>query len=51
MSFAFASYDERPKLEERRQATLVGALELVSIDRKADRGVYVEPIVWMHHRV
>ena len=28
-----------------------GALELVSIDREADRGVYVEPNVWMHHRL
>ena len=28
-----------------------GALELVRIDREADRGVYVEPNVWMHHRL
>jgi GNAT superfamily N-acetyltransferase len=28
-----------------------GALTLVSIDRDADRGVYVEPNVWMHHRL
>ncbi len=28
-----------------------GALTLVSIDREADRGVYVEPNVWMHHRL
>lgn len=26
-----------------------GALELVQIDREADRGLYVEPNVWMHH--
>jgi GNAT superfamily N-acetyltransferase len=28
-----------------------GALEPVSIDRERDRGLYVEPNVWMHHRV
>lgn len=28
-----------------------GALELVSIDREADAGVYVEPNVWMLHRI
>jgi GNAT superfamily N-acetyltransferase len=28
-----------------------GALTLVSIDRESDRGVYVEPNVWMHHRL
>ena len=28
-----------------------GALELVTIDREADRGVYVEPNVWMHHKL
>ena len=28
-----------------------GALELVSIDREADRGLYVEPNVWMLHRL
>ncbi len=28
-----------------------GALTLVSIDRQADRGVYVEPNVWMLHRL
>jgi GNAT superfamily N-acetyltransferase len=28
-----------------------GALELVRIDREADRGTYVEPNVWMHHRL
>lgn len=28
-----------------------GALELVSIDREADLGTYVEPNVWMHHRL
>ena len=28
-----------------------GALQPVSIDRDADRGVYVEPNVWMHHRL
>ena len=27
-----------------------GALEPVEIDVQADRGVYVEPNVWMHHR-
>jgi len=27
-----------------------GALEPVDIDVTADRGVYVEPNVWMHHR-
>ena len=27
-----------------------GALEPVEIDVPADRGVYVEPNVWMHHR-
>ena len=36
-----------------RAATYVvpGALELVWIDREADLGVYVEPNVWMHHRL
>jgi GNAT superfamily N-acetyltransferase len=28
-----------------------GALTLVSIDREADRGLYVEPNVWMRHRI
>ncbi len=28
-----------------------GALTLVSIDREADLGTYVEPNVWMHHRL
>ena len=28
-----------------------GALELVSIDREADLGTYVEPNVWMHHQL
>jgi hypothetical protein len=28
-----------------------GALTLVSVDREADRGTYVEPNVWMHHRL
>jgi hypothetical protein len=28
-----------------------GALTLVTIDREADRGEYVEPNVWMHHRL
>ena len=28
-----------------------GALELVSIDREADLGTYVEPNVWMYHRL
>jgi hypothetical protein len=28
-----------------------GALELVSVDRQADTGLYVEPNVWMHHRI
>jgi GNAT superfamily N-acetyltransferase len=28
-----------------------GALELVHIDREADVGTYVEPNVWMHHRL
>ncbi len=28
-----------------------GALTLVHIDRDADSGVYVEPNVWMHHRL
>jgi GNAT superfamily N-acetyltransferase len=28
-----------------------GALALVHIDREADRGEYVEPNVWMHHRL
>ena len=28
-----------------------GALALVSIDREADHGVYVEPNVWMHHTI
>ncbi len=28
-----------------------GALELVSIDREADLGTYVEPNVWMRHRL
>jgi hypothetical protein len=28
-----------------------GALTLVSIDCEADHGVYVEPNVWMHHRL
>jgi hypothetical protein len=26
-----------------------GALTLVSIDRESDRGLYVEPNVWMRH--
>jgi hypothetical protein len=30
---------------------VTGALTLVSIDRDADRGLYVEPNVWMHHRL
>jgi len=28
-----------------------GALELVHVDREADLGTYVEPNVWMHHRL
>jgi hypothetical protein len=28
-----------------------GALVPISIDRAADRGDYVEPNVWMRHRV
>ena len=28
-----------------------GALELVTIDREADLGTYVEPNVWMHHQL
>jgi len=28
-----------------------GALELVSIDREADTGMYIEPNVWMLHHV
>jgi hypothetical protein len=28
-----------------------GALELVVIDREANLGRYVEPNVWMHHRL
>jgi GNAT superfamily N-acetyltransferase len=28
-----------------------GALTPVTIDREADRGLYVEPNVWMHHRL
>ena len=28
-----------------------GALEPVEIDRERDEGVYIEPNVWMHHRV
>ncbi len=28
-----------------------GALTPVSIDRESDRGRYVEPNVWMHHRL
>lgn len=28
-----------------------GALVLVEIDRKRDEGVYIEPNVWMHHRI
>jgi hypothetical protein len=27
------------------------ALVTVDIDREADRGLYVEPNVWMHHRL
>jgi GNAT superfamily N-acetyltransferase len=30
---------------------VAGALTPVRIDREADRGVYVEPNVWMHHRL
>jgi len=26
-----------------------GALEPIAIDLAADRGVYVEPNIWMHH--
>jgi hypothetical protein len=28
-----------------------GALNLVGIERARDSGVYVEPNVWMYHRV
>ena len=28
-----------------------GALEPVELDAEADLGVYVEPNVWMHHRI
>jgi len=28
-----------------------GALEPVEIDREADQGLYVEPNVWMRHRL
>ena len=28
-----------------------GALVPVEIDRERDEGVYVEPNVWMHHRI
>ena len=28
-----------------------GALELVSIDREADTGMYIEPNVWVLHRL
>jgi hypothetical protein len=27
-----------------------GALDLVEIDREQDRGLYVEPGVWVRHR-
>ena len=28
-----------------------GGLATVEIDRSADRGLYFEPNVWMHHRL
>ncbi len=28
-----------------------GALRPIEIDVEADRGVYVEPNVWMHHKL
>jgi hypothetical protein len=33
------------------QYVVAGALTPVTIDREADRGLYVEPNVWMRHRV
>jgi hypothetical protein len=33
------------------QYVVPGALVPVSIDRESDRGLYVEPNVWMHHRL
>ena len=30
---------------------VAGALEVVSIDREADTGLYVEPNVWVLHRL
>jgi GNAT superfamily N-acetyltransferase len=38
-------------LPESGDYVVPGALTLVSIDREADHGVYVEPNVWMHHRM
>ena len=36
-------------LPGQRRLRRAGALTLVSIDREADRGLYVEPNVWMLH--
>ena len=36
---------------ESGQYVIAGALNPITIDRSADRGVYVEPNVWMHHRI
>ncbi len=39
------------RFPESGQYVVPGALEPVSIDREADLGRYVEPNVWMHHRL
>ena len=37
------------KFPESGTYTIYGALVPIDIDREADRGVYIEPNVWMYH--
>ena len=53
ISGSVAQWEDWTKLVFPESGTYVvaGALVPVEIDRERDEGVYVEPNVWMHHRV
>jgi len=53
ISGAVADWESWTKMSFPESGTYVvpGALVPVEIDRERDEGVYVEPNVWMHHRV
>ena len=53
ISGSVAEWEDWTKLVFPESGTYVvpGALVPVEIDRERDEGVYVEPNVWMHHKV